>query len=59
MKSGTQDKAEGKFHQIKGKVKEVAGNLTDNPTLEVEGMGEKMAGKAQENLGKVKKAWGK
>jgi uncharacterized protein YjbJ (UPF0337 family) len=25
MKSSTQDKAEGKFHEVKGKVKEVAG----------------------------------
>jgi len=59
MKSGMRDKAEGKFHQLKGKVKEVAGDLTDNPKLEAEGMGEKMVGKAQENMGKVKKVWGK
>jgi hypothetical protein len=25
MKSGTRDEAEGKWHQIKGKVKEIAG----------------------------------
>ena len=59
MKSGTRDKAEGKFHQLKGKVKEVAGDLTDNPKLEAEGIGEKMVGHAQENMGKVKKVWGK
>ena len=33
MKSGTQDQAEGTFHKIKGKVKEVAGELSDNPRL--------------------------
>jgi uncharacterized protein YjbJ (UPF0337 family) len=38
MKSGTQDQAEGTFHKIKGKVKEVAGQLSDNPSLE--GFGE-------------------
>jgi len=59
MKSSVRDKAEGKFHQLKGKVKEVAGDLTDNPKLETEGTGEKMAGHAQENMGKVKKVWGK
>ena len=59
MKSGTRDQAEGTFHQIKGKVKEVAGELSDNPKLEAEGTGEKMAGKVQEKIGEVKKVWGK
>ncbi len=27
MKSSTRDKAEGTFHEVKGKVKEVAGEL--------------------------------
>ena len=40
MKSGTRDQAEGTFHQIKGKVKEVAGELSDNPKLEAEGTGD-------------------
>jgi len=55
MKSSTQDKAEGKFHQIKGKIKEVAGELSDNPELEAEGASENMAGKVQEKIGQVKK----
>lgn len=59
MKSSTRDKAEGKFHQVKGKIKEVAGDLTDNPKLEAEGTGEKMVGRAQEKMGEVKKVWGK
>lgn len=59
MKSSTRDKAEGMLHQMKGKVKEVAGDLTDNPKLEAEGAGEKIAGKAQEKMGQVKKVWGK
>jgi len=32
MKPSTKDKAEGKFHEIKGKIKEKAGQLTNNPT---------------------------
>ncbi len=59
MKSSTQDKVEGKFHKAKGKVKEVAGKITDNPRLEAEGKGEKMAGKVQEKIGQVKKVLGK
>jgi uncharacterized protein YjbJ (UPF0337 family) len=59
MKSGTRDQAEGTFHQIKGKVKEVAGELSNNPELEAEGTGEKMAGKVQEKIGEIKKVWGK
>jgi uncharacterized protein YjbJ (UPF0337 family) len=59
MKSSTRDKAEGKFHQMKGKIKEVAGDLTDNPKLEAEGTVEKLSGQAQEKMGEVKKVWGK
>ena len=59
MKSGTQDQAEGTFHKIKGKVKEVFGELSDNPKLEAEGTGEKIAGKVQEKISKVKKVLGK
>ena len=59
MKSSTQDQAEGTFHKIKGKVKEIAGKLSDNPELEAEGAGEKVAGKVQEKIGQVKKVFEK
>ncbi|MDO9230411.1 MAG: CsbD family protein [Syntrophales bacterium] len=59
MKSSTKDQAEGTFHQMKGKIKEVAGKLSDNPKLEAEGTGEKIAGKVQEKIGQVKKVLGK
>jgi uncharacterized protein YjbJ (UPF0337 family) len=49
---------EGTFHQVKGKVKEVAGELSDNPKLEAEGSAEKIAGKVQEKIGQVKKVLG-
>ena len=58
MKSSTKDQAEGTFHQIKGKVKEIAGELSDNPKLEAEGTDEKIAGKVQEKIGQVKKVLG-
>ena len=55
MKSSTQDQAEGTFHELKGRVKEVAGKLSDNPKLEGEGLGEKLAGKIQHKVGQVEK----
>lgn len=58
MKSSTKDKAEGMFHEVKGKVKEVVGKLSDDPNLEAEGAGEKIAGKVQEKVGQIKKVGG-
>jgi uncharacterized protein YjbJ (UPF0337 family) len=59
MKSSMKDKVEGAFHEAKGKIKEVAGKISDNPKLEAEGTGEKIAGKVQEKIGEVKKILGK
>ena len=59
MKSSIRDKAEGTFHEVKGKAKEVSGNITDNPKLEAKGKAEKIAGKVQEKIGQVKKVLGK
>ena len=58
MKSSTKDKVEGTFHEAKGKVKEVAGEITENPNLEAKGKSEKIAGKVQEKIGQVKKVLG-
>ena len=59
MKSSVRDKAEGTFHEAKGKVKEMAGKISDNPKLEAKGIDEKIAGKVQEKVGQVKKVLGK
>ena len=59
MKSSTKDQAEGMFHQVKGKIKEAAGKVSDNPKLEAKGTGEKIAGKVQEKLGQINKVLGK
>ena len=59
MKSSIRDKAEGTFHGVKGKVKEVAGKLSNNPDLEAEGKDEKIAGKVQEKIAQVKEVLGK
>jgi uncharacterized protein YjbJ (UPF0337 family) len=59
MKSSTKDQAQGKFHEMKGAAKEIAGKLSDNPKLQAEGSIEKIAGKVQEKVGQVKKVLGK
>ena len=59
MKSSTEDQAKGILHQVRGRAKEIAGELSDNPKLEAEGTGEKVAGKVQEKIGQVKKVFGK
>lgn len=59
MKSSMRDKTEGTLHTLKGKAKEVAGRVTDNPELEAEGTAEKIAGKVQEKVGEVKRVFGK
>ena len=53
MKSSTRDAAEGQWHKVKGKIKAVAGGLSDDPKLEAEGTNEEMAGKVQEKIGPV------
>jgi uncharacterized protein YjbJ (UPF0337 family) len=52
----TKDKAAGKFHEVKGKVKEKAGQLMKNRSLEAEGILETAAGKVQGILGQVEKS---
>jgi len=59
MKSSTKDRVEGKFHELKGKAKEVAGKISDNPKLQAEGTGEKIAGKIQDKVGQLKNKIGK
>jgi uncharacterized protein YjbJ (UPF0337 family) len=41
---------------VKGKAKEIAGKVVNNPTLEAEGRVENKTGKLQEMIGRVKKA---
>ena len=59
MKSSIRDKAEGTVRQMKGKVKEIAGKLSDNPKLEAEGTVETIAGKVQKKISQVKEVLGK
>ena len=59
MKSSNRDNAEGTWHQVKGKVKEIAGKVSRNPTLEAKGRVESKTGKLQGLIGRIKKTVGK
>jgi uncharacterized protein YjbJ (UPF0337 family) len=56
MRPGIKDVFEGKVREVKGKVKEKAGQLTNNPDMEAEGTVEKIAGKVQKKIGQVERA---
>ena len=58
MKLSTDDKATGTLHEVKGAIKQKAGQLVGNPSLEDKGRTEKNAGKVQNFVGKVEKAVG-
>jgi len=58
MKLSTSDKATGKVHEVKGAVKQKAGELTGNRNLEADGRAEKNVGKVQNFAGKVEKVIG-
>ena len=59
MKQGTEDKAIGTFHEVKGKIKEKVGRATNSPDLEAEGQAEKVGGKIRKKIGQVEKVLGK
>ena len=54
MDSSTKDQAEGKFHEVKGKVKETVGQVVNSPDLESEGKSENLSGKVQKKVGQIK-----
>ena len=56
MKSGNHDKAEGKWHKVKGKIKQLAGKGVGNRDLEPERKAANFGGKVQENIGGIKDA---
>ena len=59
MNDSTKDQLQGAVHQEKGKLKEWAGKVTDNPKLQAEGVAEKVAGKVQKKAGEIEKVLGK
>ena len=52
---GIEDSVEGKATELKGKVKDAAGGLTGDTSLQVEGKVDQLKGKAQDALGKFER----
>ena len=59
MNPSTENKIAGKIHEVKGSIKEKVGELTNDPDLEGEGIGENIAGKVQKKIGQVEKVFEK
>jgi len=53
MKPSTENEIAGKVHEIKGTIKEKAGQLVNDPDLEGKGLAEKIAGKVKNTIGQV------
>jgi len=58
VKQSTRNKAKGKFHEVKGKVKENLGGAANKPKLRVQGKAEGIRGKNQKKIGEVEKILG-
>ena len=52
--SATTDKIKGNWNEMKGKLKQQYGNLTDNDLTYTEGKEDELYGKLQQRLGKTK-----
>jgi len=59
MDNSTKDQIEGALHEVKGKVKETAGQVLSNPDLEAEGQAENLGGKIQKKVGQIEKVFEK
>jgi len=56
--SMNRDEIKGKSDSLKGKVKQAAGDLTDNQDLHDEGVVDEAAGKTQETIGGARRKVG-
>lgn len=59
MNSSTKDRIQGKFHELKGKIKQKAGQAAGNPNVASEGQSENLAGKVQKKVGQIEKVFEK
>ena len=53
MSLSTKDRIEGAIHEVKGTVKQIAGQVVGNPDLEADGKAEELSGKIQKKLGQI------
>lgn len=57
MKNSSINQAKGKLREMKGRVKEGFGEMTNNNDVEARGKGEKIAGKLQKKVGDVQQVF--
>lgn len=57
MKQSSKDRAKGKLHEVKGKIKTKLGRATKNPNLETEGEDEQVIGTFQKKIGQIEKVF--
>ena len=55
---GVEDSVEGKTKDLTGKIKDAAGGLTGDSSLQAEGKIDQLKGKAQDAVGKVERKIG-
>jgi uncharacterized protein YjbJ (UPF0337 family) len=53
-----EDELKGKMHQVKGRVKQAAGDLSGDERLREEGVGDEAGGEAREGFGKARRKVG-
>jgi uncharacterized protein YjbJ (UPF0337 family) len=59
MKPGIKNEIAGKVHEVKGKIGEKVGQMTNDPDLEGRGIAEKITGMVQNKVGHAERALGK
>ena len=59
MESSKKDQMEGKYHEVKGKLKEKVGQIVNSSELESEGKSENLVGKIQKKVGQIKEVFEK
>jgi uncharacterized protein YjbJ (UPF0337 family) len=52
------DELEGKAEALKGKIKQAAGDITNDPELHDEGVADEVAGETQDTLGRARRKVG-
>jgi uncharacterized protein YjbJ (UPF0337 family) len=57
MKNSSINQSKGKMREMKGRVKEGFGVMTDNPETEARGKGERVAGKVQKKVGDIQQVF--
>jgi uncharacterized protein YjbJ (UPF0337 family) len=59
METIMKEQTAGALYQLQGKIKEVAGMISDSPKLHPQGAGDKIAGKTWPKIGQYNQFWSK